>query len=462
MSDVPNNKTNIMGETILDDSYYQGLVRFTEVYAHTLQEINLQAINLTKSNGFIQAMKDIQRVTEAITPCYYKTMLSVADALQQVKSKIDLNTLQIAQSLQSIALKYQELFGSYDLVSMSESMRIMLERSQLTSIMQLCVSHETKMVHDAISCFANAKYEYLPSVFNQTMKKHIIGAADIAFLKTGTIIPIIESELVYPRGIKQTLKLLNKSTAENIADNGCIDYNTNNHKFITSNASEDSQSLNIICAGKEILDSNEDLFTEVELMDFVSYLSCTPMLGLLESTGIRIFNWLKKMFDQKSNIIGFDRSVYYHCRMRNKNEMPYTYEQMLKAPYGLSEAGRFNQAGRSHFYYASTQKGAEVEVKKHLKNGQVLQVVKLKPVKTIKMLDLSGTLQRGTAFLRMIRYPLDDSNKMPRQYLLPCFVADCCQKIGFDGIKYYGSKEYDNYVSWSDNYFEYAGMCKLH
>lgn len=60
----------------------------------------------------------------------------------------------------------------------------------------------------------------------------------------------------------------------------------------------------------------------------------------------------------------------------------------------------------------------------------------------------------------MIRFPLDDENKMPRQYLLPCFVADCCQMIGFDGIKYYGSQEYDNYVSWSDRYFEDIEMCK--
>ena len=51
------------------------------------------------------------------------------------------------------------------------------------------------------------------------------------------------------------------------------------------------------------------------------------------------------------------------------------------------------------------------------------------------------------------------ANNLPRQYLLPGLVGDCCQRIGFDGIKYYGSKEYDNYVSWSDGYFADAGMC---
>ena len=140
--------------------------------------------------------------------------------------------------------------------------------------------------------------------------------------------------------------------------------------------------------------------------------------------------------------------------------MPFTFEQMKSAPYGASSAGRFNQVGRAHFYFSNTQRGAETEVGKHKKDEELIQTVRLKPVKPIRMLDLSHTLQRGTTFLRMIRYPLDDTNKMPRQYLLPCFVADCCQNIGFDGIKYFGSKEYDNYVSWDDSYFADAGMCR--
>ena len=44
-----------------------------------------------------------------------------------------------------------------------------------------------------------------------------------------------------------------------------------------------------------------------------------------------------------------------------------------------------------------------------------------------------------------------------REYLLPCFVADCCRESGIEGIKYYGSKEYKNYVSWDDSYFAFEG-----
>ena len=160
--------------------------------------------------------------------------------------------------------------------------------------------------------------------------------------------------------------------------------------------------------------------------------------------------------------IGFDRELYYHTRSRDVNSMPYTFDEMLKAPHGIPGAGRFNQAGRSHYYFASSQKGAEAEVKKHLKKDQTLQTIMLRPVKAISLLDLSNTLQRGKTFLKMIRYQsVDNSNAMPKEYLLPCFVADCCKKLGVDGIKYYGSKDYDNYVVWYDGYFEDGGMCVI-
>lgn len=156
----------------------------------------------------------------------------------------------------------------------------------------------------------------------------------------------------------------------------------------------------------------------------------------------------------------FDKDCYYHSRNRNIGVAPYTAELMLKAPHGLPGTGRYNHAGRSHYYYADTQNGAENEVKKYLKKDEITQTIRLIPTKPIRLLDLSGTMLRGKVFLRYIRFPLSDiQDKTPREYLIPCFVADCCCAIGFDGIKYYGSQEYNNYVSWDDGYFKDGGMC---
>ena len=40
-------------------------------------------------------------------------------------------------------------------------------------------------------------------------------------------------------------------------------------------------------------------------------------------------------------------------------------------------------------------------------------------------------------------------------YLLTVCKGTFCDK-SIQGIKYYGSKEYKNYVSWNDTYFDYV------
>lgn len=133
----------------------------------------------------------------------------------------------------------------------------------------------------------------------------------------------------------------------------------------------------------------------------------------------------------------------------------YTEAQLLKAPVGVTWHGRFNYVGESHYYFSNKTKGATLEVKKHSKE-KCVQIAKLKPIRAIKMVDLSQEIKTSNKFLEYCRFspnPQDYSN-IKREYLLPCFFADCCKTFGIEGIKYYGSKEYSNYVSWHDRYFE--------
>ena len=147
------------------------------------------------------------------------------------------------------------------------------------------------------------------------------------------------------------------------------------------------------------------------------------MLALNSGTGQKIYKMLEELYCNGIYSISFDRGVYYHCRSHKKADMPFTFDQMLKAPHGLPWAGRYNQVGRSNYYFADTQKGAEAEVKKHKSDNDVLQTVRLKPIKDIKLLDLSGSLSGGKTFLRYLRFSLSDVvDKMPREYLIPCFV----------------------------------------
>ena len=184
------------------------------------------------------------------------------------------------------------------------------------------------------------------------------------------------------------------------------------------------------------------------------------MHGMMNNVGQKIQELIMELYIKKSYSIGFDETCYYHCRTRRKDEAPFTYTQMLKAPVGLPWSGRYNHQGQSHYYFSFSFKGAEAEVIKHKSKNEVLQTIRILPHKEIDLLDLSQTIRRGKTFLKFLRFKISDVNdKTPREYLIPCFVAECCKMIGFDGIKYQGSKEYNNYVVWSDGYFEDGGVC---
>ncbi len=427
-----------------DEELYKSLLAFSKAFSDALKPLNSKTMRFFSSDAVSNALKTF----------------SVAAKLSIPK---DFSSSKVLQEIQSISHSYTQLMNEFKLgSSMSKSVNGVIADLQVNTMLQLSQSLQTTMIHDLSACFANAEYNRLADIINDTLARPRIDAPDIAFVKTSKLVDTLKNELFFPKGFSSVIKTLNKSTAEAIADNSEIVYDTGRKRFVCGSGDTDAQGLNIISSGKEIFTlTSKELFTESELIDFMTLLSSTPMLALSVETGQKILGLLHELFLSGQKSIGFDRPIFFHCRSHKRDVMPFTYDQMLKAPSGLPWAGRFNQVGRSHYYFADSQNGAEVEVKKHLATDDVLQTVMLRPKKEIRLLDLSGTLARGATFLRYLRFKLSDiTDKMPREYLIPCFVSDCCKKVGFDGIKYYGSIEYSNYVAWNDGYFEYAGMCE--
>lgn len=65
-----------------------------------------------------------------------------------------------------------------------------------------------------------------------------------------------------------------------------------------------------------------------------------------------------------------------------KNNQPYLEQEMLKAPVMISSHGRYNEIGRSCYYFADTKEGALTEVYKHCGSKKPsVQIAKLKNVK---------------------------------------------------------------------------------
>lgn len=156
--------------------------------------------------------------------------------------------------------------------------------------------------------------------------------------------------------------------------------------------------------------------------------------------------------------ISFDRPVYYHARLKPAGTVPYLKDDMAKAPRLFVKAGRFNGPQKAYYYFSDTEHGAMQEIGKHGSEDEA-QVAEIEGKRDVRLIDLSGVGRGTNYFLKCLRFPFTNTNQViPPEYLVPNFVAQCCRHAGIDGIKYYGSKTYSNYVVWDDGLFRIASM----
>lgn len=318
----------------------------------------------------------------------------------------------------------------------------------------------TRMLKEVQFGLANSNISACVGALQNSLNSISMEMPDFSFFRTSELIKSLEQDLSLPTGFASALSDLNKSSAERLAYNDNIVYRNDIRRFVSVTNTNDkatSSELNVICRAEDLLDVTEyeEKFTENELMNFMSYLDEYPMMAMKSDIGQRIYS----LIDEFPKVIDFDRDRYYHCRARLKNEAPYVWEQMRKAPYGVTYPGRYNQAGQAYFYFSDRVEGAQNEIKKHMskedEEQKTLQTVEVATNTSVRLIDLSEKNRRGlNTFFKYIRFPLGNNvSNRPREYLIPSFVAECCKMVGINGIKYYGGKDYSNYVTWEDGYY---------
>ena len=278
--------------------------------------------------------------------------------------------------------------------------------------------------------------------------KHI-EAPNIALLKMANAF----EGVALPKGMASVLNDMHVGTAKILSNSESVSYDTDSRLFYVEQSPQDTANVletNILCSSMQLLSGID----EADLISFLNYLEKHPPFASTHVAGSRI-NEIIAGWDMTMD---FDHDTYYHARILPEGHCPYTENELRQAPYGVTWHGRFNYVGQSHYYFSDVQRGALLEVAKHSKEKQV-QIATLKPSRKIKMIDLSGELTTQNKFLEYCRFnpSPDQYPNIKREYLLPCYVANCCEMHGIEGIKYYGSKEYKNYVSWNDTYFKFVG-----
>ena len=257
-------------------------------------------------------------------------------------------------------------------------------------------------------------------------------------------------DLELPRGSKSVLKSLTKTTAKKLVQSDEIQFDPKEKDFYHKDSPDNKLSANQIT----VVESSIELFAELtldELVSFESKLEQNYAFAIRHPVGVKIFEILQNW----KCFADFESITYYHARSLGENQHPYRDSEMMKAPINVSAHGRYNEVGRSCYYIAEDKDGALKEIYKHSGKAKPrVQVIGLKAIKSVKLLDLSGEAKATNRFIEHMRFTVEnDEGKTVQEYLLPNFVASCCKELGIDGIRY-KSTGYKCCVLWKDDYFE--------
>lgn len=448
-----------LSETIYD----KAVKRMEEREAHILNSPTMQmAANVPE-----QIKEQQAPLIQALQP--------LQDAMQTYHNLMEQNSLRLAVATESLSSVAQTLVQDVDVKSMTETLNIvatamkpyrdmkLFNSDVLSTFKMATITPELQEFWiqfegdvQAMGCGLSAISDYISGLSSQwnnalvlnDVLERSIAAQNFAVVR---MLPNYD-DLKLPRGSKKILKSLTKTTAKKLMQSDNIQFDPKEKDFYH----KDSPDIKLSADQITVVESSLELFEEITLDDLLSFeskLEQNYAFASQHSVGIRIFEMLKNW----NHFISFEDITYYHARTLGEHQRPYLDSEMMKAPTNVSAHGRYNEVGRSCYYIAEDKEGALKEIYKHSGGTKPrVQVIGLKAVKSVKLLDLSGEAKKTNRFIEHMRFTVENKvGKTVQEYLLPNYVASCCKEIGIDGIRY-RSTGYNCCVLWRDDYFEYA------
>lgn len=422
-----------------------------------------EKVSMEKGVDLHGIYNEIQRIGDHERELLEEINLSAIERVANVYSSEYLPIEQMQKTFGDIAKDLASQLGGLSIdLSSNQKYELMYAQTRAFSLIQQSIT--TQMLTEIRKSLKVFDMDACVRATINEFSKSLVDIANVAFIKLSRNVSLFSQNVKFPVGFSTALRQMNVGTARRVAKCDDISYEPLSRSFVVNSnptSKVTSSELNVLCSGADILDDfadNEDeIIGEAELMNFISILSETPGFASENIVGRKIFHLINNL----AECIDFDKALFYHSRKLAENSCPYPINEMLRAPTGVSGPGRYNHPGRSHYYFADTQEGAVNEVRKYNNSGKI-QTAVIAPKASAKILDLSSTLRGGVTFLRFVRFPVEQINSaLPREYLIPCYVSDCCRHSNIDGIKYYGGAEYMNYVCWNDGYFRFVEMAPL-
>jgi len=193
------------------------------------------------------------------------------------------------------------------------------------------------------------------------------------------------------------------------------------------------------------------------LSEFKSLIIKHPFLSL-ES---KIARDIKKEIEVKRLPTDTASDDFYRCR-KVEDDKAFETKDLMLAPVGVPQEGRFNHSGQSHLYLSKEKETAKAEILGDIENARLVWVQKVNIKKPIdNILDLTfdwsmmtvstNALLIALHVARHISCTEDNDGNWKPDYFITRFIMDCAKKAGYNGIKYNSTRSYgDNIVLFND------------
>lgn len=414
---------------------------------------------LSKSVAYAEMM---HKTSEAVYASMAPTLAAVADSIKSVTAGV---------RLESIHAVLDSINTSGWLSSYRASDVVKVVSAQQELLAACTTSLQTPAIRDMADRFSSKDYFGAYESLASSLSGLTVRGPDIALL--GNVGGLLESlgDFGYggsiPRGTKTFVRDLSKASLERLSVSEDVSVDIRGKRLLAADAETDPGACNCVGDDSGVVSANVRSFnvltsslsfleglSEVDMMKLQQLCSDDPAFAKDCKAGRVIWETVRDWKDA----ISFDRPVYYHARLKPAGTPPYLKDDMAKAPRLLVKAGRFNGPQKAYYYFSDTEHGAMQEIGKHGSEDEA-QVAEIEGKRDVRLIDLSGVGRGTNYFLKYLRFPFTNTDQViPPEYLVPNFVAQCCRHAGIDGIKYYGSKTYSNYVVWDDDLFRIASM----
>lgn len=431
--------------------------------SEALRESEAMRLSMAKALSESVAYTEMMHKTsEAVCASMAPALVTFVDSIKSITAGVRLDSIRaVLDSINSSGW-----LSSY---RASEVMKVVSAQQELLAA--CTASLQTPAIRDMADRFASKDYFGVYESLASSLSGLTVRGPDIALL--GNVGGLVDSlgDFGYggsiPRGTKTFVKNLSKVSLERLSVSEDVSVDIRGKRLLAADAETDPGPCNCVGDDSGVVSASVRSFnvltsslsfleglTEVDMMKLQQLCSDDPAFARDCKAGRLIWETVRDWRDA----ISFDRPVYYHARLKPAGTASYLKDDMVKAPRLLVKAGRFNGPQKAYYYFSDTEHGAMQEIGKH-GSGDEAQVAEIEGRRDVRLIDLSGVGRGTNYFLKYLRFPFTNTDQViPPEYLVPNFVAQCCRHAGIDGIKYYGSKTYSNYVVWDDGLFRIVSM----